>query len=208
MTNTLVFPDGVRLPYREEIPGSESERAIEWARIQSANISQGFVLKHVDGERFKYYAEANVNGPAVFAVFRDLCRALLASQATLVFGDTDDDPHLVGSADVSTIIDALHHHEYQLAHDGFLQFGVASDQAGVLNEVFVAPTKHLNIWLNDEMRFRSIMESHGIEETVQLEFLDEYPTTTIILPADKAPYQDILRLAERLKSELGVPNAT
>ena len=204
MANTLVFPDGVRLANREEIPGTENARATVWARIQAAKLTQGFVLKRAEGEQFKFYAEANVHAPLIWAVFRDLCRALLTSEATLIFSETDADPSSLGSAEVSTIIDALGRYEYQLAHDGFLQFGIVSDQVGAHNEVFVAPTKHLMIWLNDEMRFRWVMESYGIPEASRLEFLDEYPRTTITLPPDKGALRDIGELAKRLEDEVNL----
>jgi len=36
MARTLVFPDGVRLASKDEIPGPKPDREAAWARIQSA----------------------------------------------------------------------------------------------------------------------------------------------------------------------------
>ncbi len=209
MPNTLIFPDGVRLAKREEIPGPESQRAAEWARIESANITSGFVLTQVVGERFAFYAEANVDAPSLWPVFRDLSRALIEEEATLLFSEVDDQPNSLGSGDISTIIDVLSWSEYQLAHDGFLQFGVVSDNQAI-NEVLVAPTKHLQIWLNDEMRFRAVMQEHGVLEVSQLEFLDQYPTTTTVIPSDRGMLLDVPALGMRLQAGIaankGRPN--
>src|SRR5262245_44599108 len=115
MPSTLIFPDGVRLAYREELPRPENERANLWARIEAANIAPGFVLNRADGERFTCYAEANVDAPSIWPIFRDLCRALIEPQATLLlFGEIDDDPRSLGSGDISTIVDVLSRHQYQL----------------------------------------------------------------------------------------------
>ncbi len=71
-----------------------------------------------------------------------------------------------------------------------------------INEVFVAPTKHLKIWLNDEVRFREIMQDNRVPEVSRLEFLDEYPRITTMLPSGRGLVQDLPVLALRLQSEI------
>jgi hypothetical protein len=152
--------------------------------------------------------EANVDAPSIWPVFSDLSRALVGAEATLLFGDADDEPSPLGTGDVSTIIDVLSRSKYQLAHDGFLQFGVVSDDDAI-NEVFVAPTKHLKLWFSDEVRFREIMQKHRVPEVSRLEFLDQYPRTTIMLPSSRGVVQDLPALASRLQAGVaakGRPN--
>ena len=81
----------------------------------------------------------------------------------------DEEPVPIGSGPVPSLIAVLEPHKYQLAHDGLLQFGLVSDRDGTINEVFVAPTKHFKIWLNDEERFRSVMEQHDLRQVDRLE---------------------------------------
>jgi hypothetical protein len=201
MPSTLIFPDGVRLANREELPGPESERATLWARIEAANIAPGFVLTPTDGERFTCYVEANVDAPSIWPIFRDLSRALIEPKATLLFGELDDEPRSLVSGDITTIIEVLSRHEYQLAHDGYLQFGLVSDDDAI-NEVFVAPTKHLKVWLNDEARFKAVMHEYGVREVDRLEFLDQYPRTTATLPTDQGVLRDAAELALQLHTEV------
>jgi hypothetical protein len=95
----------------------------------------------------------------------------------------------------------LEPHRYQLAHDGHVQFGLISDSGGRINEVFVVPTKHFQVWLDDEAHFRRVMQRHGLDEAERLSFLDEYPRTTLRL-ADLPDAED---LQSRLKAQLRSP---
>jgi hypothetical protein len=97
MASTLVFPDGVRLAHMDELPGSEARRAELWARVQSANIGPDFILRKSNDCRFPLYAEANVNGPQIWAVLSDLCRGLLGPVATLLMSEVDDELASLGS---------------------------------------------------------------------------------------------------------------
>jgi len=196
--NTLVFPDGVRLALKDEIPGPKSERDPLWARIESASIAPGFTIQPSNDARFSHYAEINVDAPQIWAVFRDLCRALLGPNATLIAGEVDETPISRGSTDVTLLIAALEPDQYQLAHDAYLQFGLLDDQDGKINEVVVAPTKHFQVWLNDEMRFRLVMEQHGLRQEDHLEFLDEYPHTTVRLSQGARLFDEPSELLKRL----------
>jgi hypothetical protein len=201
MPSTLVFPDGVRLALKHEIPGPERERSAIWERIESANIAPGFVIKASNDARFARYAEINVDAPQIWGVFRDLCHALLGSVATFIASEMDTAPTPAGSAGVTSLISILERHKYQLVHDGFLQFGVLDDQEGMITEVLVAPTKHFRVWLNDERRFRSVMKQHGLREDSQIQFLDEYPHTTIRPP--EGTFREPSELLKHLENEIG-----
>jgi hypothetical protein len=165
----------------------------------------GAVLTVVDDKRFTHCAEINVDAPHIWALFIDLCHALLGPVATLVLGELDDEPTPIGSADVSLVIGALEPHKYQLAHDGFLQFGLVSKQDDRLDEVFVGPAKHFKVWFNDDMRFRSCMDQYGLRQMAQLEFIDEYPRTTVALQTNAVVFSD---LAKRLGNQISQPGAT
>lgn len=186
MTDILELPDGVRLARLEEIPGPDTDRSPVWARLRNARIAPGFTfVQSPPGERFRGYAEINVNASEIWAVFHALCSALLGSDVSLIAGDMDDEPVPIVSGDTSMILNALERHRYQLAHDGFLQFGLLYDQGDELAEVFVTPTKHFKVWLNDENRFRSLMYDHGLPQRETMEFVDEYPRVTTRLSEDR-----------------------
>jgi hypothetical protein len=202
MSSTLVFPDGVRLVEWDEIPGTESSRLEIIKRTEQANIAQGFILQTSGDDRFRFYAELNAHAPKVWAVFQNLCQALIRSDVTLLFSGSDLEPIAIGYAHISSVVGALSHYQYQLAHDGFLQFGVISEMDGMVSEVLVGPAKNFKVWLNDEAQFRLVMEAHGIPEADKLEFLDEYPRVTIRLPDGKGVLCDLDELASRLKYEI------
>jgi len=182
MTDILEFPDGVRLARLDEIPGPETDRAEAWSRMARARISPGFTLADAPDLRFRYYAEINVNASRIWAVFCDLCAELLSDPATLIAGDDDAEPREIAEGDVSKLLNILEPHQYQLAHDGFLQFGLLNDQVEEIAEVFVTPTKHFKVWLNDIGRFHAIMKRHELGEQTKMEFIDEYPRVTTRLP--------------------------
>lgn len=204
MTSTLVFPDGVRLVEWDEIPGTENARLEVMKRADRANIAQGFTLKSSGDDRFQFYAELNADAPKIWVVFQSLCQALIRSEVTLLFSGSDLEPIAIGYAHISSVVNALSHYQYQLAHDGFLQFGVVSEIDGMVSEILVEPAKNFKVWLNDETQFRQVMEAHGIPESDKLEFLDEYPRATIRLPEEKGVLYDLDELASRLKYEIDI----
>lgn len=207
MSSTLIFPDGVRLAREDEIPGSNPRHSETWTRVQSAHIVPGFVLHDAEDERFAHYVEINVNAPHIWAVFCDLCQALLGPNATFIVGDADSELAPVASARVLSIIAALEPHSYQLAHDGFLQYGLMSDRDGTLSGVLVAPEKHFKVWMNDEECFRQVMQRHEIRETDHLEFLDEYPRIMVALPANAVVFHSLGDIVKYFEGEIaGVAN--
>lgn len=202
MPSTLVFPDGIRLLHMDEMPGPEPDRAAAWARIQGANIEAGFTLCTSTDSRFSFYAEANIDAPRIWVVFRDLCQTLLGPEATLVISALDDEPMPLGSAGTLDTLELLEPHKYQLAHDGFIQFGLVHQDSSLVTEVFVAPTKHFKVWGNDEGRLRSVLQDHAVPKVVALEFIDEYPRVTTRLADDRVSFHDVDQLIEHLTKQL------
>jgi hypothetical protein len=202
MSSTLIFPDGIRLARQDEIPGTEPSRSDAWAKVRLAKITCGFVLKPTGEEKYSHYAEINVDAPGLWNVFRSLCQAILGPSATLIASHIDETPSAIGSADLTSLFAVLQPHQYQLAHDGTLHFGLVSDQDKTFDEVFVAPTKHLKVWLNDDEGFRSVMRQHDLREVNKLEFIDEYPRATVALPADRIAFSDINELIAHIANKI------
>jgi hypothetical protein len=203
MANSLVFPAGVSLLTKDELSGPEDYRNKLWARVQSANIAPGYSLRESDDSRFSFYAEINVDAPFIWEVFCDLCRGLLGNEAGLVMGEIDDEPRILGDARTTSLLGLLEPHAYQLTNDGWIQFGLVDEQENSLSEVFIAPTKHFQVWFTDVQVFRSIMKKHGLLEDDHLEFLDQYPRTTSRLPDDKVMFQYHTKLIEYFQRGIG-----
>jgi hypothetical protein len=204
MPSTLIFPDGVRLARRDEIPGPEPQQSDAWARVERAGIARGFVLKSAIDEPFTHYAEINVDAPRLWELFCDLCQVLLGERATFVAGEIDAELVSVGPADVRTVIKLLARYQYQLAHDGFLQYGLVSDQSGAISEIFVTPAKYLKVWMSDEPAFQVAMARHEIKEVDHLEFLDEFPRTTVTLSPNSVALPSPDALIKQLQNEISV----
>lgn len=202
MASTLVFPDGVRLARLDELPGPEADRARAWSRIQAAEIRPGFVVSESADPRFPFYSEANVDAPMIWGVFRDLCERLLGPAATLVMSDVDDEPSPVGQDQVGSLLRLLEPHQHQLAHDGWLQFGLVSQDEDQVREVFVAPTKHVKVWCEDADLLRTTMQQYGVPEVERLQFIDEYPHTTTRLPREKTAFQSAEELIRHMETSL------
>ena len=77
MASSLVFPDGIRLASRDELPGPNADREALWERMGHATIAPGYTLVTSTAGGFSWYAEANVDAPRVWEVFCDLCAVLL-----------------------------------------------------------------------------------------------------------------------------------
>ncbi len=199
MANQLVFPDGIRLANKDEIPGPNQLKEEIWQRIQLAKIEPGYVLTKSDDKRFAYYAEANIDAPDLWLIFCDLCRALLGLDSVLLMSTIEEEPIPFGRARTESILAALSEHEYQFANDGWIQFGLMDDSKGSVSEVFVAPTKHLKVWLNDEHLFRSILAHHGLNESDELQFIDQYPRVTIRLREDRIEFPEHDTLVDHFK---------
>ncbi len=120
----------------------------------------------------------------------------------MIAADADYDPIPIGSAKVPSVIATLEPHRYQLAHDGFLQYGLVSDRDGTINEVLVAPEKHFKVWMTDENSFRHVMQRHHIPERDHIEFLDEYPRTAVALPANSVVFNGGSDLIGHFEKEL------
>jgi hypothetical protein len=203
MSVEFEFPDGVRLARLEEIPGPEPLRAATWARVQAARIAPGYTLVASDDSRFSRYAEINVNASQIWMVFRDLCQALLGPVATMVASLIDEEPVTIGSTDTGSIVAILENHKYQLSNDGFLQFGLLCNEGGMLTEIFVAPTKHFKVWLNDEALFLAAMDEHGLQRHDRLEFIDQFPRTTVALTGEPSVIRDHTVMLDYLKEAIG-----
>jgi hypothetical protein len=181
MAGSLMFPKGVRFPAADEIPNNDLKAGL-LDRIADADIREGYVLGTSENPNYPYYAEINVSAPQVWSVFVDLSRQLLPEEVGLILGEKDQEKeHLFLGSYTSRedLLKVLGSFEFELANDGFIQFGLIHQVAGKTEEVFVAPSKHFLVWTSDGVSFQKVMQAHGIPEFNKLSFIDEYPRVTL-----------------------------
>lgn len=179
----LIFPKGIRFPESIEIPNSKSEKSEMLEKIRTANIEQGFVISEpLEDSIFKFYAEANIDADKIWDVFRNLCENLLPEEVMPIIGEDDDEILHNGKYDnKAKLLSLFEEYEFYLANDCFIQFGLGFESETELTEIFVTPTKHFQIWLNDSDKLRQLMKKFNIPEFEKLQFIDEFPRVTIAL---------------------------
>jgi hypothetical protein len=143
----LNFPKGIRFAEAGEIPENNSRKSELLEKIQNANIRQGFVISHAgEDAKFNYYAEANVDAEQIWQIFRALCEVLLPEKVMPIIGELDDEVFHNGEYDDKTkLLDLFESFQFYLANDCYIQFGLGFETETELTEIFVAPTKHLQV---------------------------------------------------------------
>jgi hypothetical protein len=127
------------------------------------------------GEGFRAFFEANVHAPRLWHAFRTLAEALLPEVAAPIVGVKEEDPILGPYTSRAAALAVLEPHAYHLQHDGFLEFGLVYQMAGVTEEVFVRSVKYLQVWTNHPDRAAETFAQLGLPEVPDLQFIDEYP---------------------------------
>ena len=216
MGNPLGLPAGVRLPGRDELTGSRSERDRLWAQVEKASFRPGFVARPSESPEFAWFFEVNVDADGLWSLLVALVGVLfleggpVALQGSrddpeetgpicqLLFSDADEELAPVGAAPLGRILQLLEEIRHQLAHDGWIQFGLVQESAGRVTGVLVTPTKHLQVWVQEREGTLGVLCAHGLEEAEELEFLASYPVV-VELPPDPP---DVWRRASELQAVL------
>jgi len=167
----LILPRGIRFPQPHEFPpGTEAEQT----RIDRAQVTTGYRLLPNTGGGYAAYIEANAHAINLFAVFYDLALTLLPRVAAPIIAiqgaDTYTGPYTIRAA----ALRLFEPHIQALQHDGFLAFGLICQRDGVTDQVFVQPSKHLQIWTNQPVVARAVLAQHRIPEVPDLQVMDQY----------------------------------
>lgn len=168
----LILPIGVRFPRPEEFP--EGQEA-ELARVTKANVTTGFRIQRPSGQPFSAYFDVNVHAPKLFALFHDLAFTVLPRAAAPILAIKDGETHSGRNTSRAAALRVFEPHIEALQQDGFLGFGLIAQQDGITEEVFVQPSKHLQVWTNQPDAARAVFAKHWIPEVPNLECMDQYP---------------------------------
>jgi hypothetical protein len=178
----LIFPNGVRFLRQDECPPDQWEQIK--TKLESANITTGYV-RYPGKEAFAAQFEANTHAPNVFALFRDLVQNLLPDVAAPIIGLKDEDPVFGPYTDREAALAVFAPYIGKLQHDGFLEFGMIFAHEGKVDEIFVRSSKYLQIWTNRPEDAERIFERHRIPNVPDLQFIDNFPTTSWSVEDDK-----------------------
>ncbi|MCA9755297.1 MAG: hypothetical protein KDA27_05800 [Candidatus Eisenbacteria bacterium] len=204
MSSTLVFPDGIRFPAREELTGPRAERDRLWARIGRANLRPGFVVRASEEPEFQVFAEANVDAPGLWSAFSTLVRALLpagAESCQLLLGDPDSELEPIARDSAGRWLEVLEPYAHRLVHDAWVQFGLVDDAGGKVSGVLVTPTKHLQVWAQSRDLLVDILGGLGLEELSELELLAGYPVVLEPLTSSIEEAPDLEALFSKLRED-------
>lgn len=175
----LRFPLGVRFMRPGEAPGVGPPDALERLntalnRLKTAHITTGYVCYAPKKAGAMPYFEANAHADRVWLLVKAIAESILPAAAAPIIGLKDEDPILGPYTSRAAAIGVFEPFAEALQHDGLLEFGIIFRRAGKTNEVFVRSAKYLQIWTTSPKAVRRILESHGLPEVPNLQFIDDY----------------------------------
>ena len=144
-------------------------------RLKTAHITTGYVCHAHKNAGAMPYFEANAHADRVWLLVKAIAESILPVAAAPIFGLKDEDPILGPYTSREAAIGVFEPFVDELQHDGLLEFGIIFQRAGKTNEVFVRSAKYLQIWTTHPKAVRRILESHGLPEVPDLQFIDNYP---------------------------------
>lgn len=177
----LLFPRGVRFPRPDEFPpGADADMD----RVRQAQLTTGYRLHPNAAGAFSAYIDANAHAINLYPLFHDLVFRLLPRSAALIIGRKDEAPHLGPYTIRAAALRLLEPHIQALQHDGLLAFGMIAQHDGRVEQVFVQPSKHLQVWTNQPDAAREVLAHHRIPEVAELQFLEQFPLVSEPLLTD------------------------
>ena len=199
----LELPRGVRFPRNDEVPADQWGEVT--AKVAAARLTTGYVATASDDARFSTYFEVNTHARHVWDLFVTLAKANLPDVSAACIGLKDDEPVFGPYAKTDRSLAVFNDYSDQLAHDGFLQFGVLLEADGRTEEILVSPAKYLKIWTSRPDVIRSVLHTHALEEAPDLRFIDEYPNVTEHLADDGPAAHDVFAAITSRFEELATP---
>lgn len=203
--NTYKLPIGIRVPYFDEYPNGYDVEEINRKRA-SANIVEGYKLKEVQGEKFTHFAEINVDVDKLWNLFIGLSDRLISNTAYGIIGFKDEKPNMSNFTEKQRVIEILNRYKFELANDGYIQFGIAYYDESSLNQIFVTNFKYLQVWTSDSKELAETLNKYKILEYESLNFIDEFPVVSEALSAEKISevrhYSDVIGEIERKFADL------
>lgn len=194
------LPLGIRIPKNNEYPKGYNVKSINNKR-NSANIVKGFIIKEASGEKFSHYAEVNIDADEIWDVFCGLTNKLIDDVAYGILGFKDEEPRLSEFTKTERLIEIFEKYKFELTNDGYLEFGIANYDEDSLNEILVSSFKYMKIWTDRKELLVETLNSFGIQQIENLQFIDEFPVVSEALSINIAKgirhYSEVMECIER-----------
>jgi len=198
----LRFPRGVRFLEPGEVPAGGPPDTFE--RLKTAHITTGYVCHAPQKTGAMPLFEANAHADRVWLLVKAIAESILPAAAAPIFGLKNEDPILGPYTSRAAAIGVFEPFVESLQHDGLLEFGIIFQRAGKTNEVFVRSAKYLQMWTTYPKLVRRLLESHGLPEVPNLQFIDNYPrvSETISLEDGRAGWPIVYEELQRAFASL------
>jgi hypothetical protein len=194
------LPLGIRVPNNDEYPSTYDVKEINDNR-KNANIIEGYTIKEASGEKFTHYVEVNVDSDKVWDLFCAISNKIIDKVSYGIIGFKDEEPILSNFNTTENLIHIYEEYSFELANDGFLQFGIANYNNESLNEIFVTNFKYMKIWTDKKDILIKTLNSFGIYFVENLQFIDGFPVVSEALSCEKVNgirhYSDVLKTIEQ-----------
>jgi len=177
------LPLGIRVPTNNEYPKGYDVKSINDKR-DAVNIVQGFTIREVSGEKFSHYAEVNIDADKIWDVFCHLANKLIGDVAYGILNFKDEEPTLSGFTKAEKLMEIFGDYKIELANDGYLEFGIVNYDENSLNEIFVSSFKYMKIWTTKKELLVKTLNSFGIQQIENLQFIDEFPVVSEALSSN------------------------
>lgn len=193
----LILARGIRFADPHELPsGAKAERD----RIDRARVTTGYRLLPNTGGTYAAYIEANIHAINLYAVFCDLANILLPRVAAPIIAASGGETHTGPDTIRAAALRVFEPHSQALQHDGFLAFGLICKREGITEQLFVQPSKHLQLWTNQPALARTVLARHDLPEVPDLQVLDQFLLVRESLPDDNGS-PTWLPVLERIRAE-------
>lgn len=179
--STYKLPIGIRIPDFDDYPNGYDD--INRKR-ELANISEGYKLTAIHEEKFTHFVEINIDVDNLWSLFVALSDRLLGDTAYGVVGFKDEKPTLSNFTKKQSIIDIFNKYKFELANDGFIQFGIADYDESSLNEIFITSFKYFQVWTTNYNELIETLNNFQLLEQENLNFIDEFPVVSDALSPD------------------------
>lgn len=178
------LPLGIRIPNNDEYPSTYDVKEINDNR-KNANITEGYTITEVSGEKFTHYVEVNADSDKVWDLFCAIANKMIDKASYGIIGLKDEEPILSDFNTTENLIRIYKEYSFELTNDGFLQFGIANYSNNSLNEIFVTNFKYMKVWTDQKDILIETLNSFGIYFVENLHFIDEFPVVSEALSCDK-----------------------
>lgn len=168
--STYKLPIGIRITDFDDYPNGYDD--INRKR-ELANISEGYKLTAIHEEKFTHFVEINIDVDNLWSLFVALSDRLLGDTAYGVVGFKDEKPTLSNFTKKQSIIDIFNKYKFELANDGFIQFGIADYDESSLNEIFITSFKYFQVWTTNYKELIETLNNFQLLEQENLNFIDE-----------------------------------